>query len=212
MLLEKLEHASILLRKNQKGLIIDPGKYTLLPAQIKDITTIIVSDEHYDHFHPANLKRLLQENAAAQIFATENVAQSLRDEGLPAQAIRGVQEFEHGGFRLRLAEGDHAVVYGPSPCKIITVSVDDFLYYPSDSFLATEKAPQVLALPIGGPWFNMTEAIDLAKKIDSAYVLPTHDFHLSEEGRQTHNRFVAGNISSDRQFLYLKSGQTKEFS
>ena len=65
------------------------------------------------------------------------------------------------------------------------VDLGDFLYYPSDSFVASQREYLVLALPVGGPWFNMTEAVDLAKAMPTKYIVPIHNIHLSETNKVT---------------------------
>ena len=70
MQLTKYEHACLLVRDGQQGLLVDPGKYTNLPDNLANIQTIIVSDEHTDHFDVANLRKVLAQNPEANILST----------------------------------------------------------------------------------------------------------------------------------------------
>ncbi len=211
MQLTKYEHACLLVKDGQQRLLIDPGKYTNLPDDLADIRTVIVSDEHTDHFDVANLKKVLAQNPEVNILSTETNAKDLANEGVECMAVNGELTVAGSGFDISLREVDHAVVYGKSPCKVLTISLGGFLYYASDSFVESDRRYTVLALPTGGPWFNMTKAIDLAKAIRSEYVIATHNGHLSEAGNQSNNRFVAANLGEDREFVYLEAGQSKEF-
>lgn len=211
MQLTKYDHACLLVDSGQHKLIIDPGKYTSLPDDLTGIQTIIVSDEHFDHFDVDNLKLLLGQNPRAKILATQVVANALAEEGIEAVAVTGRQTVSGSGLDIDLTEVDHAPVYGPSPCKVLTVGLGDFLYYPSDSFVGSPKDYLVLALPVGGPWFNMTEAVDLAKSMPTKHVVPTHNIHLSPSGNDSNNRFVAVNIGDDREMVVLEPGQSRQF-
>ena len=211
MQLTKYEHACLLVKDGQQGLLIDPGKYTNLPDGLANIQTIIVSDEHADHFDVANLRKILAQNPEANILSTETNAKDLANEGIECVPVNSELTVAGSGFDIHLREVDHAVVYGKSPCRVLTIGLSNFLYYASDSFVESNEQYVVLALPTGGPWFNMTKAIDLAKAIRSEYVIATHNGHLSEAGNQSNNRFVAANLGEDREFVYLEAGQSKEF-
>lgn len=211
MKLTKYDHACLLVDNGQQKLLIDPGKYTNLPPDLSHVQTVIVSDEHFDHFDVDNLKTILQQSPQAEVLATETVAAALAQEGVEAVAVSGQKTFSGPGFEIDLVEVDHAPVYGPSPCKVLTVGLGDFLYYPSDSFVASSREYLVLALPVGGPWFNMTEAVDLAKSMSAKYIVPTHNIHLSQLGSDGNNRFVEINVGDDREMVVLAAGQSRQF-
>lgn len=211
MQLTKYDHACLLVDNGSQRLLIDPGMYTNLPPDLASVQTVIVSDEHFDHFDIANLRRVLQQNPRAEILATKTVAEALAKEGIEAEAVSGQRTTNGSGFDIDLVEVDHAPVYGPSPCKVLTIGLGDFLYYPSDSFVSSQKDYLVLALPVGGPWYHMTPAIDLAKGMPTKYVVPTHNAHLSPAGNDSHNRFVGANLGDKRELVVLEPGQSRQF-
>ncbi|MBP9852831.1 MAG: L-ascorbate metabolism protein UlaG, beta-lactamase superfamily [Patescibacteria group bacterium] len=55
------------------------------------------------------------------------------------------------------------------------LKVDDFLYYPSNSYILTERQVQILALPTSGPRHKLSESVDLANTIRLQQILATHN-------------------------------------
>ncbi len=211
MQLTKYEHACLLIRDGQNGLIIDPGKYTNLPDELENIGTVIVSDEHLDHLDVDNLKKILGRNPEAKIFSTKTVTAELAKEGITCTAVAGQLTTNSSGFEVNLIEVDHAVVYGNSPCRVLTVGIGNLLYYASDSFVSSAGQYLILAVPTSGPWFNLIEAIDLAKSIDSKYLIATHDIFLNEIGNASTHRFISLHVGEEKEFIYLQPNQSKDF-
>lgn len=213
MKVTKLEHACLILDNNTTRLIVDPGSFTNLPEDLSNINCLVITEEHADHYNLENVKKVLAQNPGAKIITTEAVASALKESGIQSTAIKGSAEIEVGRFKLRLIEGDHAVIYGQSPCRVLTLRVDDFLYYPSDSFIPTDIPVQVLALPTAGPWHKVSESIDLAKKVSSTYVLATHNGLYNQTGHAITNNFTSSNVSgTHREYIFLDTGESKEFS
>ncbi len=211
MRVQKLEHACLIIGDKQK-LIIDPGEFTTLPSEIKDISTIVVTEEHFDHFSPENITQIVAANPEAQIFSTAAVAAQLEEQGIKTTAVTEDQVVETGGFKLSFTIGEHAPVYQKSPCGVITVQVDNFLYYAADSYIPPSASVKVLALPTSGPWFKIEEVIDYAKSIDSKLVLATHNYLNSDSGNDVTNRFLEANLGQDnREWVYLQPGDSKQF-
>lgn len=213
MRVTKYGHACSFIDNGEKKLIIDPGKFTKLPDNLQGIGIIIVSEEHYDHFNIQNIKKILRQSPKALIFTTDSVGNTLAEENIQHETVSGEKIIDESGFQITLSEGDHAIVYGNSPCRILTVGVDNFLYYPSDSFTPTDKAYAVLALPTSGPWYKLSESVDFANKIKSNFILVTHNSLLSEAGNEATNSLIGRNISDkSREWVYLKDGESKDFS
>lgn len=100
-------------------------------------------------------------------------------------------------------------MYQKSPCRVLTVKINDFLYYPSDSFRPTKDKVKILALPTCGPWHKLAEAIELANAVDSEAILPTHNGLYNDAGNDVMNRFIIMNlVDQKRQWVYLKLGES----
>jgi len=209
MKLTKYEHACLILDNDQSRLIIDPGCFSKLPDDLANIGCLIITEEHVDHFNLENVQKILAQNSDVTIFSTANVYDQLAKEGIKSVAIHGAQTKDIGGYKLSFYETDHAPIYKKSPCKSLSLKVDDYLFYPSDSYNTIEDKVAILALPTSGPWHKLEEAIELANAITSPKILATHNFLYSEAGQGVANSFIRANLAdSTREFIYLKAGES----
>lgn len=208
MLITKYGHACLLLETGKTRLIIDPGSFTSLPNNLPKIDFIIITEEHFDHFSEDNINLIVAQNPNVLIYTTNEVKNSLTNPNLNVTAISGEDTFSMANMSVTLRENDHAVVHQKSPCKSLTVSVGNVLYYPSDTYELTNESFKVLALPTSGPWFKVTESIDFANKIDAPTIIATHNSLNSEAGNEVTNRFITGHIDSTRKFLHLLEGES----
>lgn len=211
MQLTKYDHACLLIDSDSRRLLIDPGSYTNLPDGLAGIGAIVVTHEHFDHLDVPNLRRVLEQSPEAKIFSTEHVAASLKEEGLDCQAVTGQSTETAAGFQLHFKEVDHSIIYGVSSCRNLCIGVDDFLYYPGDSFAHDDRRYQVLALPASGPWFNMAEAIDMAKGFDGKYIFASHDIHASSMGYDSFYSWVGRHIGDGPEMIRLAVGESRSF-
>lgn len=211
MKITKFGHACLFLQDGGDVLVIDPGKFTDLPENLENIQSIIISEEHYDHFDLDNVQKILKQSPDAHIYTTESVGKTLDEHSINNTVVSGHQIVDKEGFNITLSEADHAVVHGSSPNRVVTVRVAEFLYYPSDSFITTNEPVKVLALPTSGPWYKVTESIDFANAIDSEYILATHNGLNSEAGNSVTHHFLETHIPKDRKFVFLNLGESSSF-
>ena len=173
---------------------------------------VVITHEHADHLDIPNLRRILDRSPKAEIFSTEGVASALAAEKIVCQGIKGRTKISSQGFDLSFNEVDHSIVYGISPCRNLSIGVGDFLYYPGDSFVGEDRHYEVLALPTSGPWFNLIEAIDLAKSFDAKYIIGTHDIFLNDLGNSSFYSWVERHAGDKREIIQLKPGDSRDFS
>lgn len=211
MRLTKFGHACLFLEKDDRTIIIDPGCFTELPQTIpNNVAAVVITEEHVDHFDQKNLEAILKTNPEATVLTTQAVKNALSETEYQVTAISGTKQVEIGGFTLHFNETDHAAVYKASPCKSLALQVDDSLYYPSDSYLPTKNPVQILALPLSGPWFKVSEAIDFANQIDCQKILVTHNALNSESGDTVAISHTKNNLLSDTEIVSLKPGSSIE--
>lgn len=212
MKVTKFEHACLVLDNGTSRLVIDPGSFTNLPEDLSNISCVIVTEEHVDHYNLENIQKVLSQSPDAQLFSTATVAGQLKEAGVDCETISGSKDVSVGGFLIAFSEGDHAIVYGKSPCRVLTVKVDDFLYYPSDSYIPTDETVQVLALPTCGPWHKISEAVDFANKINSKQILVTHNGLYNDIGNTVANSFITNNLADkEREYIFLAVGDSRDF-
>ena len=127
MKLTKYEHACLILDNGNSRLIIDPGTFTNLPEDLTNIACIVITEEHLDHYNLSNIEKILSQSSNAQIISTEHVVSQLKTAGHPCLEIKGSKDLNVGGFSLTLVETDHSIIYASSPCRVLTLKVDDFV-------------------------------------------------------------------------------------
>lgn len=207
MKITKYGHACLLLEKDDARLLIDPGSFTELPNDLPEVDFIIVTEEHYDHFNVDNLKRVASIKSSP-IYTTATVAENLKESGLSVKAISVDQAIDMGPYRVEFSVKDHATVYKTSPCKSLAITINNDVYYPSDTYQTTNKKIKVLALPTSGPWFKVSECIEIANAIDSEIVIATHNALNSEIGNKVTNNFIINNLVEGRKFMYLSENES----
>lgn len=212
MKLTKLGHACLLLEHEGRRLIIDPGGLTELPENLKNVDVIIVTEEHGDHFNSGAIRAILAANECAAVYSTTTLAEDLQSEGIKCTAVSGSLQTAEGSFELSFNETDHAVVYGSSPCRVLCVQVNNFLYYASDSFIACNNKVEVVAAPTSGPWLKLAEVIEYINRSDCKTVLATHNALNSEVGNKVANSSIAAHIGdSTKNLVYLCDGESSMF-
>lgn len=209
MKLTKYEHACIFLDNGQSRLVIDPGCFTTLPHELSGIDVLIITEEHADHFYVENVNKIVCANPNVKIFSTGAVAAELPSDIADVVAVQGEQSTSHAGYELKFYETPHAPIYRKSPCQSIAVKVDNYLYYPSDSYQTIGDTVEVLALPTSGPWLKVSETIDFANYVNSNKIIATHDGLYNSNGHAVIGRNIKTNISNiQREYIYLKPGET----
>ncbi len=212
MKVTKYGHACLFVEKNDQTLVIDPGCFTKLPKSIpNNVVAVIITEEHADHYDLPNLELLLEVNPEAIVYTTSVVSNILKAINISAVAIEGRSTKNAGDFTLHFSETPHAVVHKTSPCQSLSVQVDDSIYYPSDSYQTITGKVSLLALPVSGPWYKVTESIDFVNSIDSRKILPTHNALNSPVGNMVAQNHIKAHLEENgREWVDLKDGESLE--
>ena len=209
MKLTKYEHACLILDNGKSRLVIDPGCFTNLPSDLTNVGCLVVTEEHVDHFDLENIRKIAKQNPEVKIFTTEPVSTQLSEANITSVTIVGEQTFKEAGYVINFYETDHAPTYRKSPCRSLSIKIDDYLYYPSDSYNPSDDEVEILALPTSGPWHKVEEAIDFANSIKSKKILVTHNGLYGDNGNAVANHFIKMNIADEsREYIFLKPGDS----
>ena len=209
MKVTKYEHATLVLEKAEKRLIIDPGKFLSGVDQPSDVVAVVITHQHDDHWTPEQLKRIRDANPDVRIFGPAGVAAAASD--FPVETVQAGDEREVGPFLLRFFGGKHAEIHRSIPIiDNLGVLVNDALYYPGDSFAVPEGVDvQVLAAPAGAPWMKIGEAMDYVVQLAPKRAFPTHEMLLSTAGKAISNaRLGWAAEQGGGEYLPLEPGDT----
>lgn len=185
MNITKYEHACLSIEEQGVRVIIDPGKFTRDLGDVQHVAAIVFTHVHFDHFDAERLRSILAANPNAQVFGTDEVA----SEAASLTKVTPVHDgdtLEAGPFHLQFFGSKHALVTATKPItQNVGVLVNDKLYYPGDSFdTPGDIHPEILALPVSGPWLKIGESIEFLKAVrPTTACFPTHDALLSDIGQ-----------------------------
>jgi L-ascorbate metabolism protein UlaG (beta-lactamase superfamily) len=182
MKITKLGHCCMLIEEKGVKFLTDPGSFTAdKHASLTGLDAILYTHEHGDHYHLESLQSLLKLNPKAVVLCNPGVAALLSKENIPheiiddgkSSAVKGVEIDGHGTT--------HAVIHSSLPSVPNTgFLIGGRLWYPGDELIVDPGIkPDILALPLAGPWLKFGEAIDYALKIKPKMAFQVHDMILN---------------------------------
>lgn len=212
MRLTKYQHACVVLEEAGKKLVIDPGIYTKDLNDFQNITTVIITHKHADHFDPQLVDVIIKQNPGARIFTVKQVADNLP--GYNTTTVQDGDAATADGFKLFFKGRLHASVHPewPSDVQNIGVGVNDLFYYGGDSLTSPEKPIKVLAVPVSYAWLKMGEAMDYVATVKPSISFATHDNPLSAAGKRTAARWLTKTCQKHNiDFRDIAPGDSIEF-
>lgn len=191
MKLTKHEHACVALEKDGTTLIIDPGTFSPLAAQlIAAADAIALTHEHMDHVHAEAITAALAQRPELRVYGPASVAAQFGPHGPQYVSVGAGDGFDVGSFHLTVHGGDHAVIHPDIPVVAnVGYLVDDSLYHPGDSFYVPKPSVRTLCVPASGPWLKIGEAADFVRAVRPERSVQIHESLYSDIGLM-----LAGNL------------------
>lgn len=208
MRITKYEHATLTVDKGGDRVIIDPGVFLTTLTDFANITAVVITHLHPDHWTPRHLTEILELNPGVPIYGPQGVADAAADFAITVVAPG--DEITVGDFRLRFFGGQHAVIHESLPrIDNVGVVIDDKFAYPGDSFDVPHAEIQLLAAPLGAPWLKVSEAMDYVLAVAPRHAFGTHDMTLSTAGRTMHHeRLTWATEQNGGQYRALEPGES----
>ena len=198
----------MLVEKAGRRLIIDPGRFSRLPANLSGIEAAVITHIHGDHFDENNLKLVLEASPDAKLYGPADVIAAAGSLPAETQPVENDSRFEIAGLDLSFYHVDHAVIYERSPCKNLAVQVDDQLYFPGDSLHVIEEEVRTVAVPLSAPWLKTSEYIDFALAMKAETFFPIHNGLLNAVGQQVMSRLLREKVeAAGKRFQFIKDGE-----
>lgn len=183
MKLTKYEHACFTIEHDGKILIVDPGVYTSNLNTPENVSGVVVTHEHADHFDSSALGAIIAHNPDAVIIGPPSVTKQIEG-ALPTQTVHGGDTVHLESFQLRFFGDTHATIHESIPIIAnVGVLINDTVFYPGDNFTTPGVEVDTLALPVAAPWLKISEVIDYIETIQPRFIFPTHDAILSDKGK-----------------------------
>ena len=205
MKITKYEHACLVVEEAGETLGIDPGVLATLPT-IANVVAVVVTHVHSDHLHMDNLKKIVSANPELTVYGSDEVLAELAE--LEAKKVPIENDMIGvGAFQLEFFGHNHAVIYAQVPCQNRGVMVNNYLYYPGDSFTLPERPVEVLAFPAAAPWCKVSEIVEFVKAVKPVRAFPTHNATLSEFGEMVNYLYIKQAIEDAHgEFVKLETG------
>ena len=211
MNIKKIGHCCLVIQTGAVTIVTDPGTYTTAQDDLTGVNIILITHEHGDHFHIDSVKNMLAKNPDAKIITNETVGKLLEKDGIKYELVaQGGKSDAHGA----LIEGygcAHAFIWGDmGQTENTGYFVDGKLFYPGDAFTSPNRPVDILALPAGGPWMKMPEAIEYALAVKPRVAFPVHDAMFKNPAGMYG---MLGKILSDKgvTFTPMLDGEEKDF-
>lgn len=172
---------------------MDPGAFCfveglLKPEDIGPVDVILLTHEHPDHFFPDAIRRLLALRPAT-IVTHPALAKKVRAAGFACEVLANEATTSVAGFEMTSVPAAHGVLPIPVPPNVgffirpqshrLDHGTDGrgaALFHPGDSLdFVLPSPPDILALPVAGPWLTVAQAVDAAIRLKPKTVIPIHD-------------------------------------
>lgn len=186
----RLAHAGVVLVQADHALLIDPGSFTtaeelsLALECAPPLAGLVITHEHADHWTPEHVAAIRNEAPECPIATTATTAASLAEAGIPgARIVAEGDAMDFGPFALEFYGGRHEVLHASIPViDNVGVRVNGVFAYGGDSLVRPPFRADVLGVPIGSPWSNISQVMDFVLHTRARRVYLTHDAMLSPAG------------------------------
>lgn len=157
-------------------IMTDPGMFSTLQNEEKNISAILITHEHSDHLHIDSLKKVLENNPQAIVITNTSVGKILDSESIAYTKVEEGEKYNLNGVEILGFGNLHAEIYNNYGQVQNTGYMIDSLCYPGDSFYSyVDRKVDILALPVCGPWLKSKDAIQYAINMRPRIVFPVHD-------------------------------------
>jgi L-ascorbate metabolism protein UlaG (beta-lactamase superfamily) len=208
MELTKYAHACALITKGTEHLLIDPGVFTELPADLPKIDVLIITHNHPDHLDKTKVDTIIAANPEIQIFGSPEAAIDITTPSVKVPETN--QDYQAGSFSLRFYGGQHAIIHSSIPTiGNFGVCINGDIYYPGDSFTPGPEGVAVLLAPALAPWMKIGEGMDFVLSQKAKLVIPTHDGFGSELlQNMSDDRLNIAAVEAGGQYKRLRPGES----
>jgi hypothetical protein len=122
-------------------------------------------------------KRHRQKILISYLLLTNSaVGKLLAEAGIAYRVLEGTSADVFCGVHIEACDGRHEEIYEDiGQVQNTGYFVDGQLFYSGDAFTDPQRPVHVLALPLGGPWCTIADAMRYVLKVQPSHAFPVHD-------------------------------------
>lgn len=213
MKITKIGHCCLLIEVDGKRIMTDPGGFTVSEHMLDDIDVIVYTHEHGDHFHLDSLKALIVKNPAVSVVTNTGVGKLLTEAGIEFTLLEGTDAATIADIAFEACDARHVEIFEQyGQVQNTGFFIAQRLFYPGDAYAEPGKPIDILALPVGGPWCKLADAIHYVLRVQPKNAFPVHDGLSTETGLDIHHRVVGDNLADSKvAFHPMRAGDSAEF-
>ncbi len=176
MTITKFGHSCLLVETDGVRILIDPGSYSTAQNELADLDVVLITHIHKDHCDIESLKAIRAKNPNVPIYTNGQVQTKLQNEAIESNLLGDGESVTVKGVSIEGFGVDHIHIHSSLPIDKNTGDlIAGRLFHPGDSYTVPNKSVEILALPVGGPWCKIGEAIDYAIAVKPKLAFPIHD-------------------------------------
>lgn len=213
MKITKIGHCCLLIETDGRRIMTDPGSFTVADHVLENVDIIVYTHEHADHLHIDSLKELLRKNSEMTVVANTAVGKLLEAENIAYTKLEGTAVAEICDVEFEACDAKHVEIFEEfGQVQNTGYFIAKRLFYPGDAYAEPGKPIEILALPVGGPWCKLADAIRYALAVAPKIAFPVHDGLSTERGLDIHHSVVSANLADTNiEFRPMRPGDSEEF-
>jgi L-ascorbate metabolism protein UlaG (beta-lactamase superfamily) len=213
MKITKFGHCCLLLEVNDKRILVDPGRFSEQQNELRNIDIVLITHEHADHCHSESITKVRDNNPDVIIVTNTSVAALLQTLEVAAYVLEGRDSATIVDVVIEAFDGVHIEIFEDFGMVQNTgYFIENKFFFPGDAYTIPNKAVDVLALPVAGPWCKISDAISYAKAVAPKTTFPVHDATLNTEGKAvTYPHFARELEKEGIDFVLWEQETPKEF-
>ncbi len=182
MKVTKYPQSTLILEKEGRRILIDPGSFTAAKYSADDfaeIEAIVLTHRHPDHVDEGLIKSILNKKNVPVVGNTDT------KEAFPELITDIISDSEtiiHAGFTIKAHDLPHVpMVDGSAGPQNTGYIIDDNFFHAGDGVDTTGVDVHYAAVPIAGPDLSLRDAHNLIKSIGAKVIIPIHYSLFTDE-------------------------------
>lgn len=175
MLVTKYPQSHLVLEKDNKKILIDPGNLTFENGfkieDFLDIDAFFITHIHNDHMGYDTIKDLVKNKP---VYGNSEVVDKLKELGVEGVILENRQQKVVAGFEIEAVELPHFRIPGGEP-KNTGFLIDGVFFHGGDGYKIEQPIDvDNAALAIGHPALSLLGVLDFAKHLNAKKLIPIH--------------------------------------